>query len=257
MIKAVFIDFDSTLYSHTKNCIPQSAINAVNKMRENNIKVFFCTGRSMCEMKSFDLSPIKYDGFIGDNGQTAYDQDNNVIYDNPISGRLKQELVELYNNKKTTVLFNTKDCLIANMINAQAIETLGAVNSPIPKTQKYNGEKFYMASMFYGDKKDWEQLFGLEDIANITFWHDASVDIVPKEADKAKGIEKIINSLGIKPEETAAFGDSDNDISMLNYCGIGIAMGNGTEETKKAANYITDDIDEDGLYNACKYFNLI
>ena len=256
MIKAVFIDFDSTLYSHTKNCIPDSAIEAINKMRENNIKVYLCTGRSMCEMASFDLSKVNYDGFIGDNGQTAYDHDNNVIYDNPISGRLKQELITLFNNKKTTVLLNTKERLIANMINQRALDTLSAVNSPIPVIADYNDEKFYMSSVFYGDKNDWDQLFTLEDIANITYWHDGSVDVVPKYADKAKGIEKIITSLEIKPEETAAFGDSDNDISMFDYCGLGIAMGNAMDTTKKVADYITDHIDENGLYNACKHFNL-
>ena len=47
------------------------------------------------------------------------------------------------------------------------------------------------------------------------------------------------------------------DVEMLKYCGIGVAMGNAWSSTKKAADYVTDDIDEDGLYNALKHFELI
>ena len=52
-------------------------------------------------------------------------------------------------------------------------------------------------------------------------------------------------------------GDGENDIGMLQHCAIGIAMGNAADNTKKSADYVTDDIDEDGVYNALKHYGLI
>ena len=54
----------------------------------------------------------------------------------------------------------------------------------------------------------------------------------------------------ILPEETMAFGDSENDIEMLEFVGMGIAMGNATDDVKHAADHVTDDIDEDGIWKA-------
>ena len=63
--------------------------------------------------------------------------------------------------------------------------------------------------------------------------------------------------LKVSREAIYAIGDSSNDIEMLQYAHVGIAMGNGKEEVKRVSDYITDDIAEDGLYNALKHFNLI
>ena len=54
-----------------------------------------------------------------------------------------------------------------------------------------------------------------------------------------------------------AFGDGDNDIDMIKHAGIGVAMGNAIETLKKNADYITDDVNEDGLYNALLHFNVL
>ena len=62
---------------------------------------------------------------------------------------------------------------------------------------------------------------------------------------------------GFSKEEAMAFGDSDNDLEMLKFVGIGVAMGNAVEAVKEAADYVTSHIDEDGIWNACKHFELI
>ena len=67
----------------------------------------------------------------------------------------------------------------------------------------------------------------------------------------------VCEKLEIAHEDTYAFGDSVNDLEMLTYVGHGIAMGNGTPKAKQAADYVTDAIHKDGIYNACKYFGLI
>ena len=88
-------------------------------------------------------------------------------------------------------------------------------------------------------------------------WHKAFADVNTKGGGKHIGIDKIIEHYGIKLEETIAFGDGGNDISMIKHAHIGVAMGNANKEVKEIADYITDDVDNNGIYNALKHFNII
>lgn len=67
----------------------------------------------------------------------------------------------------------------------------------------------------------------------------------------------LLNYLKVDKEDTISFGDAKVDLSMFECCGFNVAMGNGGSEIKEAANYITNDVNEDGLYNALKYLKLI
>lgn len=257
MIKIAFFDFDQTLYSHRSNSIPDSAAKAVNIMHDNGIKIFICSGRSLCEMKYFDISSIKIDGMIANNGQLAYDNNNKIIFDYPISGILKEKIIQKFNDKTVPIFINTENDVFVNYVDDKVVKTQRDINSPIPPIKEYEGEKIYMCSAFFADKEKWSDILLLEDIANITFWHDGAVDIVPKDVTKASGIKGVLDYYKISKEETIAFGDADNDIDMLKYCEHGIAMGNASEEVKKVADYITSDIEEDGIYNACIHYNLL
>lgn len=257
MIKIAFLDFDQTLYSHFSNSIPASAIKAVNELRANGIKIFLCSGRSLCEMDNFDLSSIKIDGMIANNGQVAYDGDFNILFDHPMDGELKEKIVAKFNEKKVPLFLNTDTDVFANFINDTVIKTQQDINSPCPEVRQYNGEKIYMSSAFYNNEEEWKDLDSLRSLANITFWHFGAVDIVPKCASKANGIKEILDIYGIKQSETIGFGDSDNDIDMIEFCEIGVAVGNATEDVKYVADYITNHIDEDGIYNACKTYKLM
>lgn len=257
MVKIAFFDFDQTLYSHITNKIPESAAKAVNELRKNGIKVFICSGRSLCEMDYFDLTSITIDGMIANNGQAAYDTNNDLIFSHPISGKLKEIVVKKFTEKNVPIFLNTDRNVFANFINDAVIRTQVDINSPCPPAKEYEGENFYMCSAFYTSKNDWDDLLALKDLANITYWHDGAVDIVPNTASKANGIKEILQLYNIDVSETIAFGDAENDIEMLKYCNISIAVGNADEKVKEIVDYVTDDIDDDGIYNACKKYNLI
>ena len=257
MIKAVFIDFDGTLYSHDSGCVPKSAIKAIKMMQENGIKVFLCTGRSLYELNDFDLGGIKFNGVIGNNGQLAYDENGKELINNPIEGKLKDFIIDFFNSKTVPITFNTRNKIFSNYVDDEMTKILADINTPAPEAKPYEGEDIYMCSAFYNDQERWSELMSIKDIANITYWHTGGVDIVPKSSTKAIAVEKVISMYDIKQEETMAIGDSENDIQLLKYCEIGVAVGNGVDEVKEAADYITGHIDEDGIYNACKHFNLI
>ena len=81
-------------------------------------------------------------------------------------------------------------------------------------------------------------------------WHPYFTDIVSFDNSKARGMEAICHHYGIRQEETIAFGDGANDIEMLDWANIGIAMGNADEKVKKHADLITTDVDNEGIENA-------
>ena len=78
-----------------------------------------------------------------------------------------------------------------------------------------------------------------------------------KTSGKGVALQEVCNYFHIPISESLAIGDGFNDIEMLEKAGISIAMGNSVDELKKVSDYITKDIDKDGLYYALKYFELI
>ena len=256
-IKALFIDFDGTLFSHTQHDFPDTAIKAIDEARANGILVFLCTGRAKSEFKQFDLSRLNVDGMVLCNGQIVFDSQGNIIYENPIEGELKERILDIYINKKQPIYLANNEELILNFENETIRRVQNAVSSHIPPVKEYHGENFYMASAFYDNEEELAFLNAMKYQAEVTYWHVGAVDIVQKGGCKSNGIRKTLEVLNIPIEETIGFGDGDNDIDMLKHCGIGVAMGNAPDFVKEAADYITDDIDNDGLYKAFKLFDLI
>lgn len=109
----------------------------------------------------------------------------------------------------------------------------------------------------YMTRKETENLAPKIPNCKITRWYEDGIDIISKDGGKDHGIRKILEVHGFTRGESIAFGDSDNDLEMLEFAGIGVAMGNAAESVKEVADYVTSHIDEDGIWNACKHFELI
>ena len=110
----------------------------------------------------------------------------------------------------------------------------------------------------YGITEDREKdILQLMPHCKQTRWHSLAIDIIPANGGKENGIREVLKYYQINPEETMAFGDGWNDVDMFEFCKIGIAMGNADDDVKKKANYITKDIDDDGIYHALKHFHIL
>ncbi len=82
------------------------------------------------------------------------------------------------------------------------------------------------------------------------------VEVVPPEVNKGEGLRVLANEYGIDMSETMAMGDAGNDVSMIKAAGVGVAMGNATDEAKAAADYVTTNVDEGGAADAIRQFVL-
>ena len=100
---------------------------------------------------------------------------------------------------------------------------------------------------------DFIRLFS-DEITVFQFEHYA--DCVIKGLNKAKGIEKVLEITGIRRENTIAIGDSGNDYDMINYAGIGVAMGNSEPKIIEAADFVTDTNYNCGVAKAIEKFLL-
>lgn len=257
MIKAAFFDLDETVYSFKKKQVPKSCLKAFELLKKNGILTFLCTGRSKTEIKQVNLDGLVLTGTMSSCGQIVYDQNDNLIYENPFEADLADIVVKLFEEKKIATYLLTYDDLYLNFMddNVDAIQKdVGIDNPPV---KQYHGEKIYMASSYFHNKEEMAIIDELKKYASITFWHDRAIDILPLGASKSSGIDQVIKKYGIKIEETIGFGDGENDLEMIKHCGIGVAMGNSAKIVKDNADYITTDIDDDGIYNALKNFNLI
>ena len=117
-----------------------------------------------------------------------------------------------------------------------------------------------MINLFWGkyDEERFKVLF--KEASKYAFYssfNEYGMDVIPSSYNKAIGIEALIKHLGIKQEEVIAIGDGHNDAEMIAYAGLGVAMGNAIDKCKKVADYITTDIDDNGIYNAFKYAGII
>ena len=153
--------------------------------------------------------------------------------------------------------------IFVNYITKEVEEVSRAINLPIITVNDYykfleeNINDILQINLFVDKNKEKELMNKIFKNCNCTRWHKLFADVNTKGGGKHIGMDKVIEHYGIKLEETIAFGDGGNDISMIKHAHIGIAMGNANEELKEIADYITDDVDNDGIFNALKHFNII
>ncbi|CYW07169.1 HAD family hydrolase [Streptococcus suis] len=279
MRKIIFLDVDGTLVDY-HNRIPESAIRAIRQARENGHLVYVCTGRSRAEMQP-ELWEIGLDGMIGGNGSYVEHQGQVIMHQllseedsRAIVDWLHERGLEFYlesNNglfasenfreraRETLRIYSMNKGKTAEEVADQEVEDV--VHGMIFDGQLYRNDlnKVSFVLDSYQDHLDSKQAFP-QLVANTWGGRGESAlfgDLGVKDIDKAHAISVLLDHLGASQADTIAFGDAKIDISMLDYCAVGVAMGNGGAEILAMADMITDDVEEDGLYNAFEKLGLL
>lgn len=277
MGKILFIDVDGTLIDY-ENKLPNSAKEAIIQARKNGHLVYICTGRSKAEVPDY-IWDIGLDGMIGGNGSYV-EHNNHIVMHQLISKEDAKEIVDWLKERKLEFYLESNNGLFASENFKEAGK------KPIREYSKGKGKANYndleVVDVLHGIIFD-EELYR-DDLNKVSFilnsyqdyldakekfshlpvgtWggageHALFGDIGIANVTKVNAIEHLLDYLNKDVKDTFAFGDAKIDIPMLEYCNVGVAVNSGGDEIKAMADYITDDVDKDGLYNAFKHFGLI
>lgn len=258
MVKAIFFDIDGTLVSFNTHRIPESAIKALALVREKGIKVFIATGRHRSAINN--LGDEEFDGYVTMNGSYCVNKQGEAVYKHRIPSTDIESLLNYLENKESfPCILVQENSLLMNFKNEKAeqiFEQLSFPEPPMGNLRDVPADNVYQLIAFFEEHQE-ERIMQVLPGCESTRWSPLFTDVVPKGSNKSVGIDKLLESYGITPQETMAFGDGGNDIAMLKHVGVGIAMGNAENEVKEAADYTTDGVDDDGIYNALKHFGII
>ena len=259
MIKAAFFDIDGTLISFETHQIPDSTINAIKELKKQGIKIFIATGRPLSLISLPE--DIVADGIITLNGAFCISSDGKVIYKICIPKEDIEAVIHYQEHiEQYPCLFTTLDGMTINFINQRVIDLCKLINIPLPPIkplQEAAKDDILQINIYVDKQKEEELLKTVFTHCEASRWNPHFADVNLKGIDKSTGIKNILNFYQINTGETISFGDGGNDIPMLKYTHIGVAMGNASDEVKQAASYITDTVDNDGIAKALKYFRII
>lgn len=256
MIKAAFFDVDGTLLSYKTRQVPPSTRAAIAKLQEQGILCIVATGRHMIQMSKLPVGDIPFDGFVMLNGQLVLDKDQNVIYGMPIKGKAKEFLINKFNDHTFPAVMVEQNDMYLNCVTDHVREANKAMSISMLPLSDYKGGDIYQICAYLRPEDE----YLIEPIAEdcvFTSWHYGGKDIIAAGGGKMNGIKQYLELTGIAPEEIIAFGDAENDLDMIRFAGIGVAMGNAAEEIKAVADYVTADIDDDGIAKALQHYHFI
>lgn len=259
-IKVVFTDIDDTLFSHSQKLVPQSAVNAINEMQKNGIKVFLCSGRNEYLIrKSGIYNYIQPDGIVTMNGAQAIYQDESIFL-HPIPEQVVDILIKFSKRLKFALnLIEEKEGHI-NMIDERVISAHEKYGTrfPQPRTFPDHYDRTIYQIIAYCDEFDESLFLPHLQQCKTARWDEYAVYIMPIDCDKSSGAKATMEHLGLTMNNCLCIGDDLNDVEMISKAGIGVTMGNSKSDiVKKAATFVTDSIDDDGFAKAMKKVGLI
>ncbi|RXY99610.1 Cof-type HAD-IIB family hydrolase [Fictibacillus sp. S7] len=256
--KMVFFDIDGTLIDETTGMIPDSTKEALHKLRQNGVHTGIATGRAPFMFEHL-LKELEMDSFISFNGSYVVFE-GEVIYKTNLDVERLKQLEKLAVEAGHPLVFLDHTSATTNLEYAEVVyESTKHLLPEYPQFDQtyYHSNDVYQALLFCDE--DFEQPYrtGYKGTFDFIRWHQHAIDVMPYGGSKAKGIEELLKRTTIHRENTFSFGDALNDIEMLQSSGMGIAMGNGRSEAKRAANYVTKPVGEDGIWHGLKYAGLI
>lgn len=270
--KVIFLDLDGTFLDNTLKA-PASAVEAFRKAKENGHRIYINTGRSVCQIYDH-LWELGFDGFIGGNG-IYIEKNGEPLFHHPIPQELVVKVHQYLLDQKIGFFEEGNHSLYAHTSYLPALmrllgiteEEAKAETDKIFPTTHYNctdwHENVNKISIVLTDDVDIEAVreFIKPDLT-LGQWsmirkEREFADIYQSGASKGSAVEIVMEHLGLPLSDAFCFGDSDNDIEMLQTAGFGVAMGNAIPELKAVADYVTDSVTDDGLWKAFKFVGLI
>ncbi|WP_291652723.1 Cof-type HAD-IIB family hydrolase [Clostridium sp.] len=275
-IKLICIDMDGTLLNSNHE-VSERNKEALRKANSLGVNIAITTGRLFGSARYFaDLigidSPV-----IGSNGAyIKHKYDDIAILENPIPKDIAIEIYKIVKKHGLSINFNSWDTLIREdkvpethaytimnkdlpddrkvkfIVNSDVIETLNNFDGKILKgiviEESENKDNLWAA------KNELKETFG--DKLHVVSSGTDNFEVMFGTTSKGNAVAHLADILNVNQEEVMCIGDSENDISMLKFAGVSVAMGNGLQMVKDIADFVTDTNNNDGVAKAIEMFVL-
>ena len=272
-MKLIFVDIDGTLTVPGENIPPESAVSAIRKTQDRGNKVFLCTGRNPDMLKP--LLAYGFDGIVGSGGAYVTVGDEEII-DAPMDDEDKKNALDTLHKNEVFCTIEAKygswcDDGIGEFMSKQSggnselerwrkaiEESLG-----IKSMTEYDGSPVYKIVVMCEDVsqlKETEELLDGKYRFIIQQMEGGSIingELISKKYEKGRGVRAVAEHLGVPIEDTYGFGDSMNDLEMIETVGTSVCMENGAEALKQVSDMVCPSVTDDGLAKAFTELGLI
>ena len=271
----LFFDMDGTLIAPSTHHFLPSSIQAIQQAIRQGCHVFLCTGRGY-KMALEYQNELEIPGVIFSNGAGIACQgkilETTNIAPETVTGMT--EMVSLlhggyqilgidaiYQNEKEHQRFAARfpqqypDLSEEEVFQRKAMKLIDEYAGETIQKIDFNFDSELTADLFFARIPA-----SLEVVLSGGYYANLGRrggELMQEGTTKGKAVKRVLSMFSASVHDAYGFGDSMNDVTMLQECGTGIAMGNSTEELKKCADYVTNDADHDGIYNAMKHFQII
>lgn len=265
MYKILALDLDGTLTNSKKEITPHT-LDILTQAQQKGLRIVLASGRPTQGIMPLanQLHLKDYKGYIlAFNGGLIIDcTTGEVIYQKMLDTSVYKHLYETGNTKDFKILSYKDNCIACEDIENKYVRYAAYLNKM--KLKKLNN---FLDEINFPEPKclivgNEEKLANLEKELSGHYQGKMSIyrsepfflEVLPFGIDKAKRLEFLLNHLGIKREELMVCGDGFNDLGMIKYAGLGVAMSNAQDVVKEVADYITLSNEEDGVAAAVKKF---
>ncbi|MBO4395646.1 MAG: Cof-type HAD-IIB family hydrolase [Eubacterium sp.] len=268
----IFFDIDGTILDNDEQVVPDSAIRSIRLLRERGHQCMICTGRCR-DIWPKEILDIGFDGVVGGCGTHIIYHDKELLHAT-LPQELQREIADdLVKYHIDGVLEGSAHSYFHH--EPWMPEVVGFFKAPRPKRDlgKSVSPEFEAGRIEFLDAE-------VLDFDKMALWFDETGDmagfrkkyedrfdfierdptfyeIVPKGYSKATGIQFMCDYLNVPREKTIGFGDSTNDLPMLQIVGVSVAMGDGNPAIFPEVDYVTDAVLADGIEKALVHFGLL
>jgi Cof subfamily protein (haloacid dehalogenase superfamily) len=240
-IKIAFFDVDGTLY-HNRT-IADSTRNAIHRLHEEGIITAVCTGRNVIDGGAV-ARELEIPNLVSFNGAIAL-AEGQIVHSYAFDPEELAKISKFAKELQVPIVFHTLEQTVSEQADhPDIVEILSNWGISLPIAGLHNDNPVFQVNLYLQEAHDRTILDAFPGIF-LYRWHQKAIDLQRSGVSKAIGVAKMIEHFGLKPEDAIAFGDGGNDVEMLSYVGTGVAMGNAVPTAKRAADYVTDSVDDD------------
>lgn len=257
--KIIFFDIDDTLYRKKSDFLPPSLNEVFRRLHDRHIRTAIASGRSpavfpqqvnqLIRDQSIDLT-------IAINGQYIRRGDRVISY-RTLPQETLSAAVKHCRDQGLVYCFVGAEAVAVSEDNPMVNEALAYVGPYLVDADYHRRQPVCQLLVFVSVEREGE----LQPLENLGLrsvrWHENSVDLLPRDASKARAIRELCADLAINPQETMAFGDGLNDLEMADAVGFFVAMGDGHPQLRTRADFLAPPVEEDGILRALEALKVI